>query len=43
MTLQEVTDNLISANEKIYLVYAFNGTGKTRLSINLKDSMKLTP
>ncbi|WP_047790785.1 MULTISPECIES: AAA family ATPase [Flavobacteriaceae] len=41
MTLQEVTDNFISAKENIYLVYAFNGTGKTRLSVNLKDSLKL--
>ena len=41
MTLQEVTDNIIAANENIYLAYAFNGTGKTRLSVNLKDTMKL--
>lgn len=41
MTLQEVTDNFIQSNENIYLVYAFNGTGKTRLSVNLKDSLKL--
>lgn len=40
MTLQEVTDNILAANENIYLAYAFNGTGKTRLSVNLKDSMK---
>jgi len=41
MTLQEVTNTIINANENIYLVYAFNGTGKTRLSVNLKDSQKL--
>ncbi len=41
MTLQEITNSLINAKENIYLVYAFNGTGKTRLSVNLKDSLKL--
>ncbi|MBO6573194.1 MAG: AAA family ATPase [Balneola sp.] len=40
MTLQEVTDKIIQASENVYLVYAFNGTGKTRLSVNLKDSLK---
>lgn len=40
MNLHEVSNRLINANENIYLVYAFNGTGKTRLSVNLKDSMK---
>ncbi|WP_139959582.1 AAA family ATPase [Flavicella sediminum] len=40
MTLQEITDDIIGANENIYLVYAFNGTGKTRLSVNLKDTLK---
>lgn len=40
MTLQEITDNIIQAPENIHLVYAFNGTGKTRLSVNLKDSLK---
>jgi len=41
MTLHELTSEIIEANENIYLVYAFNGTGKTRLSVNLKDSQKL--
>lgn len=40
MDLQDVTNELIDANKKIYLIYAFNGTGKTRLSVNLKDSLK---
>lgn len=40
MTLSEVTEDLIKAKENIYLVYAFNGTGKTRLSVNLKDNLK---
>lgn len=31
-TLAEITQNLKDANKKVQLIYAFNGTGKTRLS-----------
>lgn len=31
-SLPEIAQNLIDANKKVQLIYAFNGTGKTRLS-----------
>ncbi len=36
-TLTEIANQLITANKKVQLIYAFNGTGKTRLSCELKD------
>jgi wobble nucleotide-excising tRNase len=42
-TLTEIAESLKAANKKVQLIYAFNGTGKTRLSrefkalIDLKD------
>ena len=36
-TLKEIAQDLKSANKKAQLVYAFNGTGKTRLSREFKD------
>ncbi len=35
-TLKEIAQQLIDANKKIQLIYAFNGTGKTRLSREFK-------
>ncbi|MHA3123796.1 hypothetical protein ACX1FB_13360 [Legionella pneumophila] len=31
-TLTEIAQQLKGANKKVQLIYAFNGTGKTRLS-----------
>ena len=31
-TLSEIAQQLKDANKKVQLIYAFNGTGKTRLS-----------
>ncbi len=36
-TLNEIASQLKSANEKAQLIYAFNGTGKTRLSVEFKN------
>lgn len=36
-TLPEIAQQLHAANKKVQLIYAFNGTGKTRLSRALKD------
>lgn len=36
-TLEEIAKQLRDANRKVQLIYAFNGTGKTRLSRALKD------
>lgn len=36
-TLEEVAQQLQSANKKVQLIYAFNGTGKTRLSRAFKQ------
>lgn len=36
-TLTEIAQQLKDANEKVQLIYAFNGTGKTRLSREFKD------
>ena len=35
-TLPEVAEQLKGANKKVQLIYAFNGTGKTRLSREFK-------
>lgn len=36
-TLTEITQQLEDANKKVQLIYAFNGTGKTRLSREFKQ------
>lgn len=36
-TLNEIAQKLIDANKKVQLIYAFNGTGKTRLSRAFKE------
>jgi hypothetical protein len=36
-TLAEMAQQLKTANKKVQLIYAFNGTGKTRLSGEFKD------
>ena len=41
-TLEEIADELISSNKKLYLIYAFNATGKTRLSTILKDKLNIS-
>ena len=35
-TLTEIAQTLRDANKKVQLIYAFNGTGKTRLSREFK-------
>ncbi len=37
MTLAEIAQRLKDANKKVQLIYAFNGTGKTRLSREFKQ------
>lgn len=36
-TLTEIAQQLKNANKKVQLIYAFNGTGKTRLSREFKE------
>ena len=36
-TLTEIAQNLKDTNKKVQLIYAFNGTGKTRLSREFKE------
>ena len=36
-SLTQIAQSLIDANKKVQLIYAFNGTGKTRLSSEFKD------
>jgi wobble nucleotide-excising tRNase len=36
-TLDKIAEELIDANKKVQLIYAFNGTGKTRLSREFKE------
>jgi hypothetical protein len=36
-TLAEIAQQLKDANKKVQLIYAFNGTGKTRLSREFKQ------
>ena len=37
MDLKEIAEELESSNKKVQLIYAFNGTGKTRLSREFKE------
>ncbi len=39
-TLNEIANEIKSSSERIHLIYAFNGTGKTRLSKEYKDVSK---
>ena len=41
-TLEEIAEELISSNKKLHLIYAFNATGKTRLSTILKDKLNVS-
>lgn len=41
-TLEDIADELISSNKKVHLIYAFNATGKTRLSTILKDKLNIS-
>lgn len=41
-TLEEIADELISSNKKVHLIYAFNATGKTPLSMILKDKLNVS-
>ena len=36
-TLRDIAEQLRGANKKVQLIYAFNGTGKTRLSCEFKE------
>lgn len=36
-TLEQIAEELRDTNKKVQLIYSFNGTGKTRLSRELKD------
>lgn len=40
MTLKEIAEQIIKTDESIILVYAFNGVGKTQLSVEYKDLTK---
>ena len=42
-TLTEIAQQLKAANKKVQLIYAFNGTGKTRLSREFKDLISPNP
>lgn len=37
MELKDIAKQIKDAKEKIFLIYAFNGTGKTRLSVEFKE------
>ena len=41
--LKEIAKELISKNKKVQLIYAFNGTGKTRLSRAFKEEIVPPP
>jgi len=40
MELKEIAKQIREAKESIFLIYAFNGTGKTRLSIQYKEDAR---
>ena len=40
MNLEEIANQLIEMDENIILIYAFNGTGKTQLSVAYKNATK---
>lgn len=37
--LAQISDNIISSNKKVHLLYAYNATGKTRLSMEFKNKV----
>ena len=39
-TLREIAGQLKTSNKKVQLIYAFNGTGKTRLSREFKSLLE---
>lgn len=41
-SLAQISDNIISSNKKVHLLYAYNATGKTRLSMELKNKVNET-
>jgi len=43
MELAEIATQLRDAQEKIILIYAFNATGKTRLSVEYKEATRAPP
>ena len=40
MKIEDVAQKLVAGNKNITLIFAFNGTGKTRLSVAFKDATK---
>lgn len=42
MDLQQIARQINDASENIFLIYAFNSTGKTRLSVEYKEAAKNT-
>lgn len=40
-TLNEVANELKKSKKKTQLIYAFNGTGKTRLSVEFKNLIEM--
>ena len=40
MSIADIAKNIHECNENIILIYAFNATGKTRLSVEYKDLTK---
>lgn len=40
MMLEEIANELVGTKERIILIYAFNATGKTQLSVAYKDATK---
>ena len=42
-SLKDIAEKLITNDKKTHLIYAFNGTGKTRLSREFKDLLNLLP
>ena len=42
-TLEQIAQTLHDTNKKVQLIYAFNGTGKTRLSRAMKELVAPKP
>ena len=38
-SIEDIVEELKTNNKKVQLIYAFNGTGKTRLSRVFKESL----
>ena len=39
-TLREIAEQLHASPKKVQMIYAFNGTGKTRLSLEFKELLE---